>query len=853
MRSRTKTALKAATGLATVALAFQSLKASAQNDPFALPPQTAQGCEAHFCRNTSSSQDPTADRDRGTYYADVVINGERQDRIVAMRGVGNELAIASGFALSAGIVRTLPDTEFVRLSSVEGLTHSFDTRSYILSIEMPLYSNGANLVSFAGARPRAVTAISDLTALIVDYDLSAQLDGDGAHLSGLVAPRLVRGNVALEASARFDTSGGRESRGVTRLETALTIREPAETLSATLGDFISQAPNGARAVRMGGIRIGTDFDLRPDIVTQPLPDFVDSVAVPTSLDVLVNDRRVGSAQIQSGEFTVRDIPVPVGRSEVGVVVRDALGRETIRTVNFYSSRALLAPELREAALNVGAVRRNYGRASNDYGPLAVSSMYRQGLTSRLTAGVMVELGGRVSTAGVTGDLVIGDQGILSVVMRASRANYFSTGEQGGTLVEIGYESVGRELSYSVQYRTVSPYFADIASANGDAPPPSLIAANIGFDLRDYGKVRLSAIQQERRNASQPTDPAQVTRLISANYRHRVRRGINLSLDASYRSDRRGHDGLSFLVGLSMSLGGSRFGQVSYSHSSGHGYLQGGYYDPDIEPLDTGYSLVAGLGSTHRVAASVSRREHWARMEVQAEVVGSDLAMRAGMRGSLIVADGEVFASEGGSDTYILADANGINDLEIQRENRPAGTTGRGGSLLIGQVPGYNEIKIGFDPARLPTDVSAGSIEEYVTAAPRSVARVQLDVTRYIPRIIALVDPRGERFPPGTVAIAMPSRSEYIVGLDGRLELNAALDDASLEIIEPSGEICRAELIESVTTERGHEMLRCFIRSRTYAFDPSEASSAIASPKNRKCRKRASTTQACRRSLSFGRW
>lgn len=853
MRSRNKTALNVASSLATVALALHSFESHAQDDPFALPARPADECNDDSCQQEPGAPDPTGFSDRETYYADVIVNGERQPGIAALRGSGEGLEIASGFALAAGIVRSLPQTEYVALATIDGLTHSFDTSSYTLSIEMPLYSTGPNLVSMTGTSSRQASAATPITAMIVDYDLSAQYLEGNVSLSGLVAPRLVRDNIALETGFLFDTDATGGERRFTRLDTALTIRVPQRMYSATVGDFVSQVPNGLRAVRMGGLRIGTDFDLRPDIVTQPLPDFVGDVAVPTDLDILVNSRRIGGAELVPGEFTVRDIPVPVGRSEVGVITRDSLGRETIRTVEFYSSRDLLAPHLQEFAVNVGAIRRRYGLASNDYGRLAMSASYRRGISSRFTGTVTAELAGNVQNVGALGDLVLGNLGIVSIALRASRADYFPSGEQGGTYFEIGFESVSRSLSYSLQYRDVSRYFADIASANGDAPPPSLIAANIGFDLRDHGKLRFSAIQHERRNPNRLDEPARITRLVSANYRHRLSDRLRLSVDASYRQDRRGTDGFSFLLGLSMSLGGARYGQLSYAQSSGQGYLQGGYYDPDILPGDTGYSLVAGIGSTHRIAASVSRREHWARAEAQAEIVQDVLAMRANLRGSLIYADGALFAAEGGSDTYILADANGIEDLEIQRENRPAGTTNRGGRLLISQVPGYNPVKIGLDPAQLPTDVSAGSTEEYVAAAPRSVARVSLDVARYVPLKFALVDPRGQRFSPGTLVIATPSRSEYIVGLDGRVEINADLQDTGLEIIAPGGDVCRAEVSDLMATEDGRQVLRCFIRTRTISFEGGEAAGSVARAANRMHRVRDCPMDSCRRALLFDKW
>jgi len=50
-------------------------------------------------------------------------------------------------------------------------------------------------------------------------------------------------------------------------------------------------------VRLGGAQIATDFSLRPDLVTFPVPIVAGSVAVPSNVDVLVNNVRVLSLEV----------------------------------------------------------------------------------------------------------------------------------------------------------------------------------------------------------------------------------------------------------------------------------------------------------------------------------------------------------------------------------------------------------------------------------------------------------------------------------------------------------------------------------------------------------------------------
>ncbi|BDI60333.1 fimbria/pilus outer membrane usher protein [Qipengyuania nanhaisediminis] len=817
MPSQTKTALRTATGLATLAFTLHSHHSLAAQDFFALPAGSDQSDPDDPFAQTSRAVSATAGTE--IIFADVDLNGERVTGIARLRLIDGRMAIDSGFAFANGIVKRLPDEPFLFLDAIDGVAFEFDELAQRLTLRVPLQSTGQNLVTLTARPTRAVQANSELPALIVEYDLSAQADSSGTGMSGLVAPRVVKGNLAVESAWRFTTGHGEEPGNVTRLDSVITLRDPDRVASASIGDFVSQMPSGSRAVRMGGIRIGTDFALRPDLVTQPLPDFTDSVAVPSGIDVLINDRRVGGADILPGEFTVQDIPVQVGRGRVGVVVRDALGREVLQTVDFYGSRRLLALGLVEAAVNLGAIRRRYGARSNDYGPFAVSTMFRKGLSDRFTGTLLGEASRSVRNLGAQGDVQVGNIGILSVTMRASRADYFTTGAHGGSLVGVGFESLGPGVSYSMEYRKVSTFYADIASASGDAPPPSLLAANINFDLAEHGRLRFSAIRQTRRASRDPQGPALTTRLLSANYRRRLSRTVNLSLDASYRRGPQGEDGITVLAGVTMAFGGRRFGQVAASHNQGRNFVQAGFYNPDINPGDFGYSIAASRGDVDRVAASISHQQGWARMDAAAELVGSSLAARFGIRGALIAVDGAVFASRNSGGSYVLVDAGGIEGVEISRENRVAGVTDGGGRLLIDQVPGYVRTKFGVDPARLPLDVIAASIEEYVTAAPRSVARVELALTRHEPLAMRLTDPRGRDIAPGTSVTAYPSQTRYIVGFDGMVEINAALDDDEIAVTEGDGSLCRAALgdLAEPANDNALPVLRCFMRTRSFAI------------------------------------
>lgn len=166
------------------------------------------------------------------------------------------------------------------------------------------------------------------------------------------------------------------------------------------------------------------------------------------------------------------------------------------------------------------------------------------------------------------------------------------------------------------------------------------------------------------------------------------------------------------------------------------------------------------------------------------------------------------------------DSGGIEGIAAQHENRPSGVTNSGGRLLLDRVPAYSLTKIGIDPARLPISVSAKSIEEFVTASPRSVAKVNLQIQRYVPLKFRLTDMRGKAFKPGTRLTALPSRKSYIVGHDSMVEINSSKDDTEIKVMTRDGSICQAEIAD-ITAQSGASpaQLKCFMQSKSFAIRP----------------------------------
>lgn len=341
---------------------------AAQSDPFELPA----GLTAQSVR-----------LEEGPRLSEITVDGRTRARMVSLAGSGRELTIDADDARGAGL--PVPDgaTGPVKLAELDLYEWNYDSLRQRIAIKLFRKGDGDNLKDFA-ARADAASESRSLLALRVDYDLTATVAHGASSAGGLVSATLVYGNFAINSSVRASSDPLVGSPGLLRLDTTARLASPERGFSATLGDFVSAGSQSQRAVRMGGIQIASDFELRPDLITVPLPGFAGSVAVPTTIDVLAGDQRYQLGEVAPGDFTIRNVPSQPGRGEASVILRDALDREVVQTARFYVSDALLSPRTTGYAINAGFVRRQFGFASNDYGQFAATAYIRRGLSPFLT-------------------------------------------------------------------------------------------------------------------------------------------------------------------------------------------------------------------------------------------------------------------------------------------------------------------------------------------------------------------------------------------------------------------------------------------------------------------------------------
>ena len=85
-------------------------------------------------------------------------------------------------------------------------------------------------------------------------------------------------------------------------------------MSYRAGDTISgRTLAWTRPIRLGGLQVQRNFALRPDLVTLPLPSYSGSAAVPSTVDVYVNNIKSTVAAGGSRSLPDQQSAVALGR------------------------------------------------------------------------------------------------------------------------------------------------------------------------------------------------------------------------------------------------------------------------------------------------------------------------------------------------------------------------------------------------------------------------------------------------------------------------------------------------------------------------------------------------------------
>ncbi|HMQ28701.1 MAG TPA: fimbria/pilus outer membrane usher protein, partial [Acidimicrobiales bacterium] len=294
-----------------------------------------------------------------------------------------QLALVEAWRLKVDVaaVLTFGGEPYYPLDAIAGGRFTLDRDRLSLTLDVPPEQFTGYLVGpAADLRPVPVAG----TGAFLDYDLLYQAGDRLDHgLGGLLETGAFHaGSTMLSSLLLQDVTAAPT---VTRLDTTFAHDFLTRRTTLRVGDTISTGGALAPPVRLGGIQYATNFATDPAFVTFPLPAIGGLARQDSLVDVFIDNVQRDTRAVPPGPFTLESLPVVTGAGEVQLAVTDLLGRQQLITQSYYVSSRLLRPGLQDFGVEVGALRRDYGRESFDYGDALANATYRYGITDRLTA------------------------------------------------------------------------------------------------------------------------------------------------------------------------------------------------------------------------------------------------------------------------------------------------------------------------------------------------------------------------------------------------------------------------------------------------------------------------------------
>jgi outer membrane usher protein len=577
----------------------------------------------------------------------------------------------------------------------------------------------------------------------------------------------------------------------TRLETNWRYSDQDTMLTYTAGDIITGGLSWTRPTRLGGLQVQRSFSLRSDLVTFPVPELSGSAAVPSTVDVYLNDAKRFSSSVDAGPFDITNLPFVDGSGNARVVVTDAQGQQVVTRSSFIASNEMLAPGLTDFSAELGFARQGFGVVSNQYDALPYgSATLRTGVTNWLTLEAHAEGGADLVNGGLGAVFASPLSGVISLSAAGSRHD-----EETGQQIGAGFERElwGVHLRARVQRSFGS--FHDIASVTADdtyyddgrlfgssAPPKARDQISISVPLNfDASHLNFSFTNAE-------TAEGDKQRVFGVSYSRRVFADSTLSISAIKNLD----GGVGVYAGLYVPIGPRMSATTSMISQDGDNSIgQTVSRNQGQQVGDYGWSIGRRQSEDPINSASASYRSAVANVSGRVDQRANLARANVTVDGALVAAGGGVFAANHIDDAFAIVDA-GAPGVSVQYENRPVGRTNKSGKLLLPRLRAYQDNHISIDPNDLPLDAIINDTRNTVMPADRSGIVVKFDVNADAnAALVTFLGSDGKPIEMGATGTMKAGADPFVVGYDGQalLENLAATNRVTLTLAD--GRTCVA--------------------------------------------------------------
>ncbi|WP_417656697.1 fimbria/pilus outer membrane usher protein [Pseudidiomarina aestuarii] len=652
----------------------------------------------------------------------------------------------------------LPDNQYgYALESVEGLTYMLDHGQMTLTILAPASAFSASSLD----QLQVPVSLPDKVqrGFYLDYDSSISSGDHGYESHSLLLEGVAFSNQGSLVSGLLNT-GDRNHNQVVRTQSYWRKDLPGPMETLVLGDTVSDGGAWSRPARYAGIRWARDFSLRPGFISMPMPSLSGSAALPSTIDILINNQLRKTEQVNPGPFELTNVPVISGSGEINLIVRDLLGRESIINQAYYFSPRMLAKGLSDFSVEAGVLRENYGLRSNnyDYDNGFVAGTRRYGLTSVLTGEVHFEAQAHRQAIGFDFVALLGTFATVEAAVATAR-----TDQSQGNHYLLGMERRTSGSNGSLRWEYFDRNFVQFAAVPNEIRPRERLSASFGTLLTGTVSTAINYTAQKSWDNSR-------LELLTVNLGLTLAEGIYLSSYAS--KDLSSDQGWSAGITLNFSLGKQRSASTSTRMGSNRN---------TINRAEVSQSPPGGPGSGWRLAVSddpnqywrgdLSRNTNFGSFRAEATDTINNPALRLGASGSIGWLGGHTFATRTiGAGSFAVVKIDNIENIPIYRSNQLIANTNARGMALVPDLLPYQANQLTIDPIELPFDIEIQSVREVAVPFARSGLLVDFPVYRSRNALVILHQLDGTVVPAGARVTVALGATSFIVGKRGEAYL-----------------------------------------------------------------------------------
>jgi len=719
-------------------------------------------------------------------FLDVFINDQRKDIVLLLRK--EDRLFAAGQDLRRWRLR-LPDInpltfygeDFYALDALAGLTSKLDESTQILAMQVPPRLFEATFLNGQEIDFSAPSAASP--GGFINYSLSTN------HAEGLTNST---GSLDLSGFGSWGSAQTRilgldlnkQARAI-RLESTWTRDKPMQLTRLLFGDAISGASSWGSAVRFGGVQWATDFSLQPGFMTSPRPEISGESALPSTVELYVDNLLRMRREVPSGPFIIQDLPVINGQGDAQLVVRDILGREQVITQPFFTSSRLLKQGLQSYSYELGLVRRNFGIDSNNYGRLMAVGTHRLGFSEKFTGEVHVELLGNQQSVGLGGVFLSPVVGILSGSLAMSKSK-----KGVGGLLGLGFQHQSGNFSVGVNTQLASQNFAKLGLQSEKLAPRHISQMVVKMAKNNFGSFAVNYTQQALRNLEE-------NKSVSAGYVKEVAGIGNLSasLTRYLSGEAKTVFGLNFSMNLD--LGKRRSANINISAKPGRNNANLQLKRRLPAGSGVGYRLVSGLGDSDRREAEVSLQNGVGNYSLAAGQSQGQTAFRGSASGGVAFLGGSSFFSRRITDSFAVVQVPGYSGVGIYADNQLSIRTDAKGNALLTGLRSYQKNSVRIEQSDIPLDSQIDTLQLDAVPYFRSGLLLKFPVKQSRGALLSVDLENGEPLPAGAqVEIIGENTLEnelfptgmrgevYLTGLEAENRLRATWREQSCEFALP---------------------------------------------------------------------